>query len=339
VGAIGLAVAGAIALQAVFSGAQRVDTPSSDPMRGVVAVQDMVAPASLTVTSVQRRLRSVAGVDDVFVVGMARQGLPVTIAPCPTIRELTGVDHCRAGSSYLLSQFGTGERPGQLIRIPGRSLRTPADARRAALLPQFAVGGSYLGIGSLLLAPGAAANLGLRIRTMSASVRVGAAHPEAQDRLLDAIAKIDPVAQVTELGAIVSPRDLALEKLRRILTAGGVAVLLVIGASLLVSVAEQLRDRRRVLAVMSAFGTRRSTLAYSVLWQTALPVLLGLTLAIVLGAALGAVLMEIASLPVGFDWGSVALLAGAGLAVVVGVTASTLPILHRQISPEALRAE
>jgi predicted lysophospholipase L1 biosynthesis ABC-type transport system permease subunit len=129
---------------------------------------------------------------------------------------------------------------------------------------------------------------------------------------------------------------LTIEKLRRVLIAGAVAVLLVIGASLLVSVAEQLRERRRVLAVMSAFGTRGSTLACSVLWQTALPVLLGLVLAIVIGAALGAVLMEIAGLPVSFDWGSIALLAGAGLAVVTGVTALTLPILQRQISPEAL---
>ena len=124
------------------------------------------------------------------------------------------------------------------------------------------------------------------------------------------------------------------------LTAGAVAVLLVIGASLLVSVAEQLRERRRVLAVMAAFGTRGLTLACSVLWQTALPVVLGLTLAIVLGAALGAVLMAIAGLPIGFDWGSVALLAGAGTRRGgLGVTALTLPILQRQISPEALRAE
>jgi hypothetical protein len=118
-----------------------------------------------------------------------------------------------------------------------------------------------------------------------------------------------------------------------------VAVLLVIGASLLVSVIEQLRERRRVLAVMAAFGTRASTLAYSVLWQTALPVLLGLALAIALGAALGALLMDIAGLPIGFDWGSIALLAGAGVGIVTAVTALTLPILVKQISPEALRAE
>jgi hypothetical protein len=39
----------------------------------------------------------------------------------------------------------------------------------------------------------------------------------------------------------------------------------------------------------------------------------------VLGAGLGAVLMEIAGLPVSFDWGSVGLLTGAGVGVVVAV--------------------
>ena len=49
--------------------------------------------------------------------------------------------------------------------------------------------------------------------------------------------------------------------------------------------------------------------------------------------------MAIVRLPISFDWGAVALLAGAGLGVVAVVTVLTLPILHRQISPEALRAE
>lgn len=161
----------------------------------------------------------------------------------------------------------------------------------------------------------------------------------ADDRLRDAIARIDPLALVSDVSANLSPRDLMIAKLRRILTAGAIAVLLVIGASLLVSVVEQLRERRRILAVMAAFGTRASTLAYSVLWQTALPIVLGMGLAIVLGAALGAILMAIVGLPLSFDWASVALLVGSGIGVVAVVTGLTLPILLRQLSPEALRAE
>jgi hypothetical protein len=40
-----------------------------------------------------------------------------------------------------------------------------------------------------------------------------------------------------------------------------VVILLLIGASLLITVLEQLRDRRRLLAILVAFGTRRSTIA------------------------------------------------------------------------------
>ncbi|MFD5181477.1 FtsX-like permease family protein [Streptomyces sp. NPDC058372] len=56
----------------------------------------------------------------------------------------------------------------------------------------------------------------------------------------------------------------------------------------LVSMIEQLRERRRVLAALAAFGTRRRTPAWSVLWRTAIPVTLGIALAVGGGLGLGA---------------------------------------------------
>ena len=94
-----------------------------------------------------------------------------------------------------------------------------------------------------------------------------------------------------------------------------------------------------MLAVLCAFGTPRLTLGLSVVWQTLLPVALGMLLAICFGLGLGAALMRIASLPVDFDWGAIAILAGVGAGVVVAVTAFTLPLLWRQMHPDALRAE
>lgn len=342
VGAIGLAVAGAIALQMVFSGAdqRRYTSGPVGLQRGLVQVRNIFTPGSDPESLVAHRLGSVPGVLATFVIGTGPQSVPVTIATCSTITALTGSTACGSASSYLMSGLGSNLQPGQLLRLPGRSLRVPADARRVslvpALAPEFVV--QNFDTGSLVLTPGAAARLGVRTDTVEAIVRLSNA-PGADDRLRDALAKIDPLAVVTDVTVSLSPRDLTIAKLLRILTAGAVAVLLVIGASLLVSVVEQLRERRRVLAVMAAFGTRASTLAYSVLWQTALPVLLGVTLAIAIGAALGAVLMAIVGLPISFDWGAVALLAGAGIAVVAAVTGLTLPILLKQISPEALRAE
>jgi predicted lysophospholipase L1 biosynthesis ABC-type transport system permease subunit len=101
----------------------------------------------------------------------------------------------------------------------------------------------------------------------------------------------------------------------------------------------QLRECRRLLAVLVAFGTRRSTLGWSVLWQAAVPVVLGLVLAVVVGVGLGAVLLAMVQGPVGFSWGSIAGMAGAGAGVVLSVTALSLPPLWRLMRPDGLRTE
>ena len=62
--------------------------------------------------------------------------------------------------------------------------------------------------------------------------------------------------------------------------AGATLVMALIGFSLLLTALEQLRERRRLLAVLVAFGTRRSTLSWSLLWQSAVPVGLGLVVAL-----------------------------------------------------------
>jgi ABC-type antimicrobial peptide transport system permease subunit len=340
VGAIGLAVAGAIALQTVFSGAESVRTGSNSATpQGLMAVNEMVVNAADPASLVQQRLGSVPGVASVAVAGTPKTQ-SVSIAPCSTIERITSARSCGPTSSYLISGSASGEHPGQLIKVPGGSLRIPANAQRVASRDNFQAEGGNIIIGlslnPLVLTPAAAARDHLSPQTLAAIVQLNTPTATSEDHLSDVIASIDPLAQVSVLG---EAKASTIDKLKRVLTAAAVAVLLVIGASLLVSVAEQLRERRRVLAVMSAFGTRGSTLAYSVLWQTALPVVLGLMLAIILGAALGAILMKILSLPVSFDWGSVGLLTAAGFVVVVGVTALTLPILSRQTSPEALRAE
>jgi ABC-type lipoprotein release transport system permease subunit len=103
---------------------------------------------------------------------------------------------------------------------------------------------------------------------------------------------------------------------------------------------DQLRERRRQLAVLVAFGTRRSTLGWSLLWQSAIPVGLGLGIAVLAGLALGVVLARILdSGDVHVGLLDVAAMAGSAAAVVLAVTAPTLPLLRRTMRPEALRTE
>ena len=114
---------------------------------------------------------------------------------------------------------------------------------------------------------------------------------------------------------------------------------MLIGASLLVSQLEQLRERRKLLSALVAFGTRRRTLTMSVLWQTAIPIGLGLLLASAVGITLGAVLLRMSDTPVVVDWPTVLAMACAGAAVVLAVTLLSLPPLLRLMRPDGLRTE
>ena len=90
---------------------------------------------------------------------------------------------------------------------------------------------------------------------------------------------------------------------------------------------------------MARAGTRRRTLSLSVFWQTAIPVALGLLLATVVGLTLGSVLLKMVGSSLGVDWRSVLSMTGAGAAVVLVVTALSLPPLLRLMRPEGLRTE
>ncbi len=156
--------------------------------------------------------------------------------------------------------------------------------------------------------------------------------------LRDRVAALDPIAEVVPLAG-GGPAAHTLADLRRVLFAGAVIVLLMIGASLLVAAGEGLRERRRALAVLAAFGTRRSTVAWSMFWQAAIPVVGGLLLAVALGLGLGAMLSAVVSLSPQFDWGAIGLMLAAGVAVIAAVTGLTLPTVTRMMRPDALRVE
>ncbi|OEV25921.1 hypothetical protein AN220_11180 [Streptomyces nanshensis] len=115
-------------------------------------------------------------------------------------------------------------------------------------------------------------------------------------------------------------------------------MLVLIAASMVVSQAEQLRERRRQLAVLVAFGTRRGTLGASVLWQTAIPVALGLLLASAFGLGLGWTLLRVISRSVA-DWGVIWPMFAVGGGLVAVVTLLSLPLLWRMMRPAGLRTE
>ncbi|MDR3083324.1 MAG: ABC transporter permease, partial [Streptomyces sp.] len=126
---------------------------------------------------------------------------------------------------------------------------------------------------------------------------------------------------------------------RRGLLVGAACVLMLIGASLLVSQLEQLRERKKLLSALVAFGTRRRTLSLSVLWQTAVPITLGLLLATAVGLTLGTVLLKMSMATVSVHWPSVLSMVGIGAGIVLLVTLFSLPPLLRLMRPDGLRTE
>jgi hypothetical protein len=332
VGAIGLAVAGAIALQVLFGAAEAPSGHLIGPQLaqgtqivGLAVRSDDGGAADLS------RLRRTPGATHVL--GAATVVTPggtevATVASCAAIAVVADIGACHDGSSFVSATGGL--RPGSRVRIGSERIRIPSGARRVTEMPQ-----PLLPVADLLLTPAAAQRLDQRANGLSAIVEVSGA-PGAADRLRDRAAALDPYAEISTFGSSV---DHTLVSLRHALLAGAVAVLAMIGASLLVAAGEQLRERRRALAVLAAVGTRRSTMAWSMLWQAAIPVTIGLALAVALGLVLGRVLTAIVNLSPAYDWGEIALMAGAGAAVIAAVTLLTLPTLSKMMRPEALRVE
>jgi hypothetical protein len=161
--------------------------------------------------------------------------------------------------------------------------------------------------------------------------------PDAFEAIRNQAAALDPLLAVQPIERIAS--DAQFDILRRAMFAGATIVIVLIGLSLLLTALEQLRERRRLLAVLVAFGTRRSTLGWSLLWQSAVPVGLGLAVAVGTGLGLGTLLLSVVDTGFHVAWLDVLGMAAIGAAVVVLVTAASLPVLFRTMRPEGLRTE
>jgi hypothetical protein len=161
--------------------------------------------------------------------------------------------------------------------------------------------------------------------------------PDAHEYVRNTLAGINVFAQ--PMTYTPSEQARRFNSIRTGLFVGAACVLALIGASLLVSQLEQLRERKKLLSALVAFGTRRRTLSLSVLWQTAIPIALGLALASAVGLTLGAVLLKMTDTSVTVDWLSVLSMMGIGVAVVLLVTALSVPPLLRLMRPDGLRTE
>ncbi|KGM10090.1 ABC transporter permease [Cellulomonas bogoriensis] len=352
VSAIVVSVAGLVAVQGVVSGVVADAEQMQGERSASFQAQVLGGGAGGADAVWLQGLTAVPGVRDVATSTSTVAHEPATgqtvgvwSGTCAVLEDVLGPTGCADGDVVVVAPEGVaGPEAGTELVLgePGSGASTWAvpSQVRTALPPDDPYGMAPADEPAdawLFLTPAALAD-GVELRGYtSVLVALDRGVPDAVDHLRTAVAQTYPRAYVSDRAQESLMGGLGV--IQQVLRVGTAVLLTMVGASLLVNVVEQLRERRRLLAVLAAFGVRRRTLGLSVLWQVALPVVLGLTIAVGVGVGLGAALQAATRTPLVVDWGGTAVTAGAAAAVVLLTTAASLPLLYRLSRAEGLRAE
>ncbi|MFF2937578.1 ABC transporter permease [Streptomyces mirabilis] len=362
VNGIAVAVAGAIALQMLFTGTQSQYTKATGKDPGRVQMQVDFSDRK-PLSGIEREFTGTKGVRAAVAPAISQYGDArrnpknsngLTVGNCTALRELATLPSCKDGDVFITRTRSHYTSPSNADEIavvkPGRQLYIDPSydgAERGLEVPWTVPANvrvvdarkdSLQDANGLLVTPAALpAKAAPAVSSDGVYLRLDPSVPDSREYIRNVVARIDPLAHTYSWSA--TQEDAKYASIRTGLFVGSAFVLALIGASLLVSQLEQLRERRKLLSALVAFGTRRRTLSLSVLWQTALPVGLGLVLATTVGITLGSVLLKMTRTPVTMDWPSVLTMTGVGAAVVGMVTLLSLPPLLRMMRPEGLRTE
>ncbi|MFE2532330.1 ABC transporter permease [Streptomyces sp. NPDC059371] len=357
VNGIAVAVAGAIALQMLFAGVDddytKISKEDLTRAQMSVAVPDGVSSARavrhLSGTKGVTHLTALARTD----VGDGRDepenSTTATVGDCAALRETAVLPSCRDGDIFAVENASWDTSTAKLDKAGTRlwfdpsygssskgeeiGWTVPKGVKPAGLRKDPS--GSELG--GFLFTPGALPGRAASVTHTTVYVQLDESVPDAIELVRNSAARIGPLADATVWTATTQSQKFT--SIRTGLSVGAACVLVLIGASLLISQLEQLRERKKLLSALVAFGTRRRTLSMSVLWQTAIPIALGLGLAAVVGLTLGTVLLKMTGTSVSVDWASVLSMTGIGAGVVLLVTLLSLPPLIRLMRPDGLRTE
>ncbi|MFG3135176.1 ABC transporter permease [Streptomyces sp. NPDC048211] len=360
VSGVTVAVAGAVALQMLFA-AMNDDfnkITGQDPSRAQFYAASEIVRGDAALHSI-KEFRATKGVTQVIGTVEAYATKPgkysedeiqpttsFTVGDCATLREIARITSCRNGDTFVAHPTDKGQadwvdqtaRKGKVLEFDaygaGKPLHwtLPADSRTVAARTD-PYGEERSGI---LVTPGAIDARGLPGAQTISQIRIDEDVPDAAEYVRNTAARIDPGMRLVTLNSVERDRQYA--SIQTGLQVGATAILLLIGASMLVSQLEQLRERKRLLSVLVAFGTRRATLGWSVLWQTAIPVVISIAVAVAGGLALGATLCWMVGKSVS-GWWLFLPMAGAGAALILLVTLLSLPALWRMMRPDGLRSE
>ncbi|NLU66622.1 ABC transporter permease [Streptomyces sp. HNM0574] len=355
---ITIAVAGAIALQLLLSSVEQLQTRPTGQNPAPAELTVWGAPGTAQQAGeLDKELARTKGVRSATVYAGAyaelkgsksEEGTGMVVAECATLRKLARIPDCREGGSYFAAGPGAElrqPRPGEVFDLQSEAEQAPGgkgggdrlwrvprgvEKVRAAEVPD---GVDPWG---LLVTPSALGKSAPPPAYYEGWMHLEPGDGEALERARTAVFQANPAISLTQSRATVTSGEF--QGVQRGILAAAVGVLLLIGASMAVTTLEQLRERKRQLSVLVAFGVQRRTLAWSVFWQTAIPVALGMVLAVVFGLGLGRALLALISRPVA-DWFVFLPITGVGLALIALVTLLSLPSLWRVMRSEGLRTE
>ncbi|WP_329365392.1 ABC transporter permease [Streptomyces sp. NBC_00669] len=368
VSGVTIAVAGAIALQMLFNGVSGdyVRSTGADTNRAQAAVNGMVASGA-QLDADAKSIAAAQGVKQVYgyvhgdATGPDASKLPrndetqypdlaISVGDCTALRQMARITTCRPGSVFLVppgdgtdSDYQKYARPGGKLDLNTPDGNAYSGKPRLWQIPATAVsvhsradatGAHTWGV---LATPEAIDSSSLKYLDGQLAVVLDPDQPDAIERARNAVARLGVDMSIYTL--YDTRTKASFTQIHRGLLAGAVFTMGLIGAGLLVTMLEQLRERKKLLAVLVAFGTRRSVLAWSVLWQAAVPVVLGLVLAVAAGIGFGAALLAMVERPFHTDWVSVATMTGVGAGVIFAVTLLSMPPLWRLMRADGLRTE
>ncbi|MCM6775363.1 hypothetical protein NDR87_16205 [Nocardia sp. CDC159] len=283
------------------------------------------------------------------------RGMSALIGDCAALAVRVAIGHCADGDVFMIDpptpqdsfgrpwsirsaaevgvsgdlRFGTTEetsKGGPIWTLPSGVRHIPAKQAARHL------------DSTLLITPGALHGIDPRARQVSVYVNGPGAVDALADRVATALTPLTRRAAVLPSEYDSRPHS-PTYRVHGVILAVSLLMLLVAAGSLLLHAVEQIGAQRRALAALTAAGVPLSVLARVFLWQNAIPLLLGIALAVATAIGLAIPTMRLADSLVALDPGLIGVLVAAAILACVVVTALTVPLLREATRLEALRTE
>ncbi len=263
------------------------------------------------------------------------------VAPCAAIPEVTD---CRDGQVFAVDE-AYRSFPGMDVKSGMRVALDGSPGTVEWTVPQIAgtitpdpLRGAFGA--SMIITPGAlGADVNAVLQGISLDLRAASDAPSSAtaDQLRGALADLTWRATVTTTAEPTGTAGEIAATARTGVLLGAALTLLVAATGLLVMSLEQLTARRRSLTLTVAIGVPRRVLAGSLLIGAAIPILLGIVLAVLVGSGLAAYLLVLSEAQVRLDWTTFAGYSSTAFLLVMLATLPGVAAISRLTRLEGIR--